>query len=79
MPKKYTHDELVGLVKSPGWKLVPDNDDEHVEGTLEDVLKASHEKHKAGDRPGLIKQIETAIELEMIEIEKLWFYLGLPH
>jgi hypothetical protein len=31
-----------------------------------------------GDAPGRIEELETAIELDIIQIEKLWRYLGLP-
>jgi hypothetical protein len=79
MPEKLSHDELVGLVKTPGWKLVSGRQDKAgVEGTLEDVLRESHERRKEGMAPGLIRKIETEIELDMIQIEKLWWYLGLP-
>ena len=78
MAEKYTHDELVERVKSPGWALVTDEKDKPVTGSLEDVLKASHERRGSGEKPGLIQQIETTIELDMLQIEQLWRYLGLP-
>ncbi len=73
MANKYTDDELQGLVKTPGWK-----DGKGVSGTLEDVLKASHERHQSDAEPSLIRQLETTVELDMLQIEKLWRYLGLP-
>jgi hypothetical protein len=79
MPDKYTHDELTKRVKSPGWRLVTGKKDDHpVTGTLEHVLGVTHERHKGGQASGLIEEIETKIELEMIQIELLWRYLGLP-
>ena len=78
MAEKLTHDELVEQVKSPGWTLVTDRKDVPVTGSLEQVLKVSHEKHSKGEAPGLIRQIETMIELDMLQIEQLWRYLGLP-
>jgi hypothetical protein len=78
MAEKYTHDELVELMKKPGWTLQADEPDEAASGTLEDLLTTSHQRQAAGHEPGLIRQAETSIELEMIEIEKLWRYLGLP-
>ena len=77
MPKKYTHDELVEQMKSPGWQHAA-GADKAGPGTLEDALKASHQRHKSGEHPGLIQQIETTVELDMLQIEKLWRYLGLP-
>jgi hypothetical protein len=78
MEKKYTHDELVARMKSPGWTVVTDTGEHAHSGSLEDTLKASHERRGNGEKPGLIRQIETTIELDMIQIEVLWRYLGLP-
>ena len=78
MANKYSDDELVGLVKSPGWGLVNEKDSGGPTGTLEDVLKANHQKLQSGETPGLIRQLETFIELDMLQIEKLWRYRGLP-
>lgn len=78
MASKYTDDELVGLVKSPGWELSTDKDGKAAAGTLEDVLKTHHQMHRNGESPGLIKHLETSIELDMLQIEMLWRYLGLP-
>jgi len=73
MPNKYSDDELKGMVKSTGWK-----DDKGTSGTLEDVLKASHQRRQGGENPSLIRQLENEVELDMLQIEKLWRYLGLP-
>jgi hypothetical protein len=78
MVKKYTHDELVEQIKKPGWILNSEEPDKEVSGTLEDLLNTTHERQTTGNAPGLIKQAETSIELDMIEMEKLWRYLGLP-
>jgi len=78
MAEKYTHDELIDKVKTPGWTLVTGQDDKTVKGSLEDVLKVTHERRAKGEAPGLIRQIETEIELDMLQIEQLWRYLGLP-
>ena len=81
MANKYTHAELKERVKSPGWGLVAGKDGvdgEPVTGTLEDVLKITHDRHRSGDTPGLIEEMATSIKLEMVQIELLWRYLGLP-
>ena len=74
MAKQYSDDELTSRVTTPGWRL----DRKPVTGTLEEVLKSGHARHASGDTPGRIKELETAIELDIIQIEKLWRYLGLP-
>jgi hypothetical protein len=78
MANIYTHDELKGRVKSPGWTVKTGSENQPVSDTLEKALGIVHERKKGGQEPGLIEEIETGIELEMIQIEKLWQYLGLP-
>lgn len=70
-------DELKKLAKTPGWHLKAGGKTER-KGTLEDVAKAAHERRTRGEHPGIVRQIETAIELEMLELEQLWRQLGLP-
>jgi hypothetical protein len=78
MADKYSHDELVERVNSPGWALATNEKDPPVTGTLETVLQASHERNGKGKAPGLIREIETSIELDMLQIAALWRHLGLP-
>lgn len=78
MPEKYTDEELLGLVKTPGWQIGVAGEDKKAEGTLEHLLRLAHARRKGGEAHGLIEQVETAIELDMIQIEKLWWHLGLP-
>jgi hypothetical protein len=77
MASRYTDDELTNRVTSPGWRHVP-KDGVPVTGTLEDALKSGHALHASGGAAGPIEELETTIELDMIQIEKLWRYLGLP-
>lgn len=76
MPKEQLPEELVGQVKSPGWQL--DAGEAKTTGTLEEVLKAAHQRRARGRNPGVIRRIENSIELEMLQVELLWRYLGLP-
>ncbi|MEP6831403.1 MAG: hypothetical protein ABI963_13765 [Rhizomicrobium sp.] len=77
MASRYTDDELTKRVASAGWRHEPDGS-APVTGTLEDALKSGHARHAQGHAPGRIEELETAIELDMLQIEKLWRYLGLP-
>ena len=71
--------DLTGRLASPGWRLVTGaKDGVPVAGTLEQTLRASHDRKMNGETPGLIEEVETTIELDLIAIEKLWRYLGLP-
>jgi hypothetical protein len=79
MTKKPTHDELVKRLHTPGWRLIADDDKSHAaSGTLKDVLEATHERKTRKKAPGLIQHIETTLELDAIQIQNLWHYLGLP-
>jgi len=77
MASRYTDEELEKRVTSPGWQI-DSADGAPVSGTLEQVLKDGHARQASGAAPGRIAELETAIELDMIQIEKLWRYLGLP-
>ena len=79
MANHYKEDDLTRRLASPGWRLTRNRkDDEPVTGTLEQLVKTTHDRKAKGEAPGLIQEIETMIELDMIQIEKLWRYLGLP-
>jgi hypothetical protein len=78
MADKYSHDELVERVKTPGWRLVAGSKDNSTPDTLERLLHTTHERTQKGEAPGLIEEIETSIELDMLQIAQLWRYLGLP-
>jgi len=77
MVKKYSDDELATRVKTNGWRLTRANDSP-VTGTLQHLLNLSHQRKRKGEHPGMIQEIETKIELDMIAMEKLWRFLGLP-
>jgi len=64
------------LRTSPGWQLKA-GEAAH-EGTLEDVARIAHERRRRGEHPGIVKEIETSIELEMLQLESLWYAMGLP-
>jgi hypothetical protein len=78
MANKYTDQELADQLKSHGWKLVTENDKTATTGTLEEMARTTHQRQAEGHAPGVIAKIETAVELDMLQIEKLWLQLGLP-
>ncbi len=78
MAKRYSHDDLIARLKSPGWRLITGQGDKPVTGTLENLLKITHRRKAEKEAPGLIEQIETSVELDMLQIEMLWHKLGLP-
>ena len=76
MANHYNEDDLTRRLASPGWREKKDED--AVSGTLEHVVRATHDRKMKGEAPGPVEEIETTIELDLIQIEKLWRYLGLP-
>ena len=79
MANHYNEDDLTRRLASPGWQLQSGKRDEAtVSGTLEHVVRATHDRKMKGETTGPVQEIETAIELDLIQIEKLWRYLGLP-
>jgi hypothetical protein len=78
MADKYAHQDLVSRLDTPGWGLVTGNAGMRVEGTLEQMVEATHDRQRKGEAPGLIKNLGTKIELDMLQIEELWRHLGLP-
>ena len=78
MANKQSDDDLTTQLNSPGWQLTVDHADQGVSGTLGEVVTESHSRKVRGEHPGRVKQIVTAIELDLIQIEQLWQHLGLP-
>jgi hypothetical protein len=74
-----SREELVAQLQTKGWDLVTGSETVPIKNrTLEEVVRATHARHKKGEEPGLIKRMETALELDLIQIQQLWEYLGLP-
>jgi hypothetical protein len=76
MADKYTHDELVQQLDKPGWRTV--SGEPPAEGTLRQVAEAAHGRRAAGGAAGLIQHIATRIEVDALQLEELWYHLGLP-
>jgi len=78
MTGKLSLKDLIERLHTPGWLLVTDEDNKSDPGTLKEVLETTHQRHRETGAPGLIRQIETTVELDMLEIEQLWRHMGLP-
>ncbi|MGH6828968.1 MAG: hypothetical protein ACREFW_08675 [Rhizomicrobium sp.] len=77
MAGKYSDADLKVRMASPGWRLKR-HKEAPITGTLANLLHLSHQRLRQGEPPGLIEEIETSVELDMLEVERLWRYLGLP-
>jgi hypothetical protein len=78
MSDKDRHEDLISRLTSPGWRLIPTGIDPAVEGTLEDMARASHERKRGGKDPGVVQRAEDSLELDLFDLEQLWWHLGLP-
>jgi len=78
MAEKPKHDDLVSQLTSPGWRLIPTGIDPAVEGTLEDMARVAHARKRSGKHPGGIQRVEDSLELDLFDLEQLWWHMGLP-
>jgi hypothetical protein len=76
MPDTYSHDDLTRKLTTPGWQRT-DAKGATQTGTLQDMATAAHADRAT--HPGVVKEIETAIELGLIDLQKLWEHLGMPN
>ena len=71
----YSQDDLTDRLTKPGWQRT-DAGGTTTSGTLQDMATAAHADR--ANHPGFIKEIGTAIELELVQLQQLWRHLGLP-
>lgn len=72
----YSQDDLTKKLNQPGWQRTSPGGQSQT-GTLKDMAVSAHAERTS--HPGVVKEIETAVELELIQLQKLWEYLGLPN
>jgi hypothetical protein len=75
---KYSLDELKRKLATSGWRSVTDNKTEALEGTLGDMAGAAHARKAQGHASGYLKEIETEIEVDALQLQELWHHMGLP-
>lgn len=49
-----------------------------VNGTLKEMVETTYERRRSGLASGYIQELETSIEVDMLQIQALWHQLGLP-
>jgi hypothetical protein len=74
----YSLDQLKKKLDEPGWRTITGNKTHPHEGTLGELAEAAHARHKNGQAAGYLQEIETKIEIGMIQLEELWRQMGLP-
>ncbi len=75
MPNDYSQDDLTNRLTTPGWQRTTASGATE-SGTLKDLATKAHADR--AKHPGVVKEIETAVELELLQLQQLWHYLGLP-
>jgi hypothetical protein len=49
-----------------------------VNGTLKEMVETTYDRRRSGLASGYIQELETSIEVDMLQIQALWHQLGLP-
>lgn len=75
MPNNYSHEDLTNRLTKSGWQRTDANGATE-RGTLKDLATKAHADR--AKHPGMVKEMETAVELELLQLQRLWEYLGLP-
>jgi len=76
---KLKREELIAMLQTQGWDMVTGSEALPTKNrSLKELVKIAHERHVRGESPGLISQMEKALELDLIQLQELWEYLGLP-
>lgn len=78
MASKYTHEQLVERLDKPGWRTAAENEAMPREGSLRTLVEAAHARRAKGQSSGLLREIVTEIEVDMVQLQELWHHLGLP-
>lgn len=68
-------DDLKARLAEPGWQHT-NASGESRSGTLQEMAAKAHADR--AEHPGTISKIETAVELELLQLQELWHHLGLP-
>ena len=75
---KYSIDQLKQKLAASGWRTITGHASVPHEGSLGELAEAAHARHKKGQAVGLLQEIETRIEVDLLQLEELWQHMGLP-
>ena len=75
---KYSLDQLKKKLGDPGWRTITGSIIHTREGTLGELAEAAHAQHKNGQAAGYLQEIETKVEVNILQLEELWQHMGLP-
>ena len=49
-----------------------------VMGTLAQMAEIAHARRREGKSAGYLEEIETKVEIDILQLEELWQHMGLP-
>ena len=75
---KYSIGELKNKLGDPGWRTITGSIIHTREGTLGELAEAAHARHKSDRAAGYLQEIDTKIEVDLLQLEELWQHMGLP-
>jgi hypothetical protein len=75
---KYSLEQLKHKLTAPGWRTITGNKTQPLEGTLSEMAEAAHARHVKGHAAGYLQEIETEIEIDALQLQELWYHMGLP-
>jgi len=75
---KYSLEQLKEKLTTSGWRTIAGEKITQLEGTLAQMAEAAHARHKKGETPTHLQEIETEIEVDMFQLQDLWHHMGLP-
>lgn len=74
----YSLEDLKRRLNDKGWQAITVKPGRPMEGTLLDMLQAAYSRHKNGYPIGIVREVNTRIKLDLLQLEELWRHLGLP-
>src|SRR5476649_893424 len=74
----YSLEDLKRKLADDGWRTNTGSSAFPVQGTLGEMVEGAHGRRKSGQAVGVVEEIETEIKIDMLQLEELWWHMGLP-
>lgn len=74
----YSFEELKQKLADGGWRTKTGSSAFPLQGTLGEMVEGAHSRRKSGQAVGIVEEIETEIKIDMLQLEELWWHMGLP-
>ena len=74
----YSLEDLKRKLADGGWRTNTGSSAFPVQGTLGEMVEGAHGRRKSGQAVGVVEEIETEIKIDILQLEELWWHMGLP-